>query len=200
MAASIGPHEPVYIGLGANLDDPRRQVESALRELQHLPDTQVVAVSPLYRTAPVGPAQQPDFINAVACLQTALKPLPLLAALQQIERQHGRIRSGQRWGPRTLDLDLLLYGARVLESSTLCVPHPQMHCRAFVLVPLADIAPARLELPGLGRLSELLDPMAAEARAIRAALECLVNPGDLRLLDSSPAGPPGRIAGRIACA
>lgn len=160
------PRLPVYIGLGANLADPRRQVEQALLELRRLPQSRLAAVSPLYRTAPVGPADQPDFINAVACLETALEPLALLSALQQIERRHGRIRTGRRWGPRTLDLDILLIANRVLEMPSLRVPHPHMHARAFVLGPLADIAPPGLEIPGHGRLGALLAGVAEEVRAM----------------------------------
>lgn len=145
----------VYIGLGANLDDPRRQVESAAAELDTLPRSRLAALSRLYRTAPVGPQDQPDFINAVARLETLLDPMSLLAALQRIERRHGRIRNGRRWGPRTLDLDILLFGDLSLDAPALTVPHPQMHRRAFVLVPLADIAPDALAVPGQGRLGDL---------------------------------------------
>lgn len=170
--AGSGAPERVYIGLGANLQDPRQQVERALGALGRLPATRLASVSPCYRTAPVGPADQPDFVNAVACLETALAPLRLLAALQQIERAHGRARGGRdwrHWGPRTLDLDILLYGNRVLALADLRVPHPQMHRRAFVLVPLADIAPTGLEIPGLGHLETLLEQVADDARVIRSA-------------------------------
>ncbi len=160
------PRLPVYIGLGANLADPRHQVEQALLELRGLPDSHLAAVSPLYCTAPVGPADQPDFINAVACLETALEPLALLSALQQIERHHGRIRTGRRWGPRTLDLDILLIAERVLDVPGLRVPHPHLQTRAFVLVPLADIAPPRLDIPGHGPLDTLLGAVADEARTM----------------------------------
>lgn len=169
--ASVRPKSaarvPVYIGLGANLGDPHMQVEQALEQLQHLPSSEVAAASSLYQTAPVGPADQPDFINAVARLDTGLEPLELLAALQQIERRHGRIRNGQRWGPRTLDLDILLIGDQVLSLPQLCVPHPQMQARAFVLGPLAEIAPPGLEIPGQGRLHELLAAVKDDARAMR---------------------------------
>ncbi|MEA3640521.1 MAG: 2-amino-4-hydroxy-6-hydroxymethyldihydropteridine diphosphokinase [Lamprobacter sp.] len=160
------PSVSAYIGLGANLGHPRRQVEQALLQLQSLPQSDVVAVSSLYRTVPVGPVDQPDFINAVARLDTRLKPLALLAALQQIERQHGRIRNGQRWGPRTLDLDILLMGEQVLRLPQLCVPHPQMHCRAFVLGPLAEIAPPGLEIPGQGRVDQQLAALAGEVASM----------------------------------
>ncbi|MCF8003984.1 MAG: 2-amino-4-hydroxy-6-hydroxymethyldihydropteridine diphosphokinase [Chromatiaceae bacterium] len=174
---ALAPCVPaVYLGLGANLSDPRRQVEQALLQLQTLPRSEVTAVSSLYRTLPVGPADQPDFINAVVQLDTQLEPLVLLAALQQIECQHGRIRNGQRWGPRTLDLDILLIGEQVLALPQLCVPHPQMHCRAFVLGPLAEIAPPGLEIPGQGRLDDLLAAVADEADTMVRL--CAGDPGD----------------------
>jgi len=115
-----------------------------------------LAASALYRTKPVGPQDQPDYINAVAALETRLMPRALLAALQGIERRHGRVRDGSRWGPRTLDLDLLLYGGEELDLPGLHIPHAQMHRRAFVLVPLADVAAASLVVPGRGRLGQLL--------------------------------------------
>lgn len=165
---------PVYIGLGANLERPQQQVERALSELQGLPQSRLAAVSRLYRTAPVGPQDQPDFINAVARLDTSLEPMALLALLQRIERRHGRIRTGRRWGPRTLDLDILLFGDQVLDAPRLCIPHPQMHRRAFVLVPLAEIAARDLLIPGRGRLAELLRGVAEAARpmvALRATTD-----------------------------
>ncbi len=150
--------EPVtaYVALGANLQDPERQVRTAFEDLSRLPETALVACSALYRTAPVGPQGQPDYINAVACLATRLAPRALLEALQGIERAHGRRRDGTRWGPRPLDLDILLYGDRQIAQSGLQVPHPEMARRAFVLVPLADLAPAGLPIPGSGTLGELL--------------------------------------------
>ena len=143
-----------WIGLGSNLEAPRRQVERAFDELARLPRTHLAGRSRLYRSDPVGPAGQPDYVNAVAALDTALEPLALLDALQAIERTHGRVRT-LRWGPRTLDLDLLLYGERVQACERLTLPHPRLHERAFVLYPLADLAPG-LVLPELGALSELL--------------------------------------------
>ncbi|MDJ0739658.1 MAG: 2-amino-4-hydroxy-6-hydroxymethyldihydropteridine diphosphokinase [Gammaproteobacteria bacterium] len=139
-----------FVGLGSNLDDPARQVRAAFAELDTIDATRLVAASPLYRSAPVGPADQPEYVNAVAWLHTGLEPDPLLDALQSIETRHGRVR-GQHWGPRTLDLDLLLYADRRIDTRRLVVPHPQMHQRAFVLVPLHDIAPDTF-LPGLGPL------------------------------------------------
>jgi 2-amino-4-hydroxy-6-hydroxymethyldihydropteridine diphosphokinase len=134
-----------YVGLGSNLEDPARQVETALQELGHLPQTRLVRRSSLYRTAPVGYADQPDFINAVAQLETGLPADRLLDELQALEAHHGRKRSFPN-APRTLDLDLLLFGDLVLQTERLTLPHPRMHERAFVLEPLREIAPD-LELP-----------------------------------------------------
>lgn len=144
----------VYIALGANLDDPPGQVRRALAELAALPGLRALHVSPLYRSAPLGPPDQPPYINAVAGADTELAPLALLDALQAVEQAHGRVR-GERWGPRTLDLDLLLYDALQLRSARLTLPHPGLHERAFVLYPLRDIAPD-LDVPGHGPLSALL--------------------------------------------
>jgi 2-amino-4-hydroxy-6-hydroxymethyldihydropteridine diphosphokinase len=129
-----------YIALGSNLDNPLQQVECALQSLAKLPSSSLAATSPWYRSAAVGPGQQPDYINGVAELLTDLEPLPLLAAMQAIELQQHRQRL-QHWGPRTLDLDLLLYGDEQIELPTLTVPHPRMLQRNFVLYPLFDIAP-----------------------------------------------------------
>jgi 2-amino-4-hydroxy-6-hydroxymethyldihydropteridine diphosphokinase len=130
----------VYVGIGSNLADPVHQVSAALRELDVLPHTRLVKQSSLYRSAPVGHDEQPDFVNAVAQLETALPAERLLAELHEIEARHGRTRSFPN-APRTLDLDLLLYGDAVLALSALTVPHPRMHERAFVLKPLLEIAP-----------------------------------------------------------
>lgn len=127
----------VLIGLGSNLDDPQRRVIAALQNLAALPECRLLAHTDLYRTAPVGPADQPDFINAVAELHTTMVPLTLLGALQDLEQAAGRIRR-RHWGERTLDLDILLWGERTLHMPRLTVPHPQMTRRAFVLGPLLD--------------------------------------------------------------
>ena len=129
-----------YVGIGSNLDDPRAQVLKALAELDALPHTRVVKKSSLYRTAPLGYAEQPDFINAVARLETGLPAERLLDALQEIETRHGRKRSFSN-APRSLDLDILLFGDLVLRTSSLEIPHPRMHERAFVLKPLLEISP-----------------------------------------------------------
>ncbi len=144
----------VYIGLGSNLENPLQQIKTAIDDLQSLADIQVMSVSSLYQSAPMGPADQPDYINAVLSLKTTLSPHHLLDALQQIEQLHGRVRK-RHWGERTLDLDILLYGTETVDDERLKVPHPGIAQRAFVLYPLAEIAP-ELEIPGLGRLQDLL--------------------------------------------
>jgi len=136
----------VYIGLGSNLAEPRKQLRSALDALTRIPDTQLAAVSSLYLSDPLGPPDQPRYHNAVAALNTSLPPLALLDALQAIELAHGRQRKAERWGPRTLDLDILLFGDRLISDARLTVPHYHMHARAFVLYPLAEIAPDGLQL------------------------------------------------------
>jgi 2-amino-4-hydroxy-6-hydroxymethyldihydropteridine diphosphokinase len=140
-----------YIGIGSNLSDPRRQVERAIDELAQLPHTRLLASSRLYRSAPLGPVEQPDYINAAAALDSELTAHALLDALLRIEVAHGRVR-GERWGPRTLDLDLLLYGDTVINDDRLNVPHPGLAQRNFVLYPLLDIAPD-LVIPGNGTVS-----------------------------------------------
>jgi 2-amino-4-hydroxy-6-hydroxymethyldihydropteridine diphosphokinase len=132
-----------YIGLGSNLENPLAQVEQALVELAAIPESTLLAKSPLYRSAPVGPGNQPDYINAAALLETSLAPLALLDALQAIELSHQRIRL-EHWGPRTLDLDILLLDQQTIDSERLKVPHPYLTQRNFVLYPLADIAPELL--------------------------------------------------------
>lgn len=143
-----------YVALGSNLDDPRQQVLDAIAALADLPDTRVLQRSALYRTPPWGVLQQPPFVNAVVELETTLSPQALLQGLLDIEQRAGRIRT-QRNGPRTLDLDLLhVVGAR-LDQPQLTLPHPRMAERAFVLLPLNDVAPD-LSVPGVGRVAELL--------------------------------------------
>ncbi len=146
--------EAAYIALGSNLEEPQRQLQAGFAALARLPDTQLVAQSSLYRSAPVGYANQPDFVNAVAVIHTTLTPRTLLDALLSIERMHGRVREFPN-APRTLDLDLALYGERVINEPGLTVPHPRMHQRAFVLAPLAEIAPDA-QVPGHGRVRDLL--------------------------------------------
>ena len=143
-----------YIGIGSNLDEPQAQVERAFDELARLPRTRLSARSSLYRTAPVGYAAQPDFVNAVAELDTSLRARELLAELLAIEARHGRRRSFAN-APRTLDLDLLLFGDLRIDEAHLVVPHPRMHERAFVLRPLVEIAPQAV-IPGAGSAAALL--------------------------------------------
>ena len=143
-----------FVALGANLGDPLSTLRRAVESLHMLPHSQLKATSAFYRTAPVGLLNQPDFINAVASFHTQLSPDDLLEALFAIEAQFGRQRS-VRNAPRTLDLDLLLHGEHVCEAPRLTLPHPRMHQRAFVLVPLAEIAPT-LSIPGHGPVATLL--------------------------------------------
>lgn len=130
-----------YIGLGSNLAEPAEQIRRACDALAGLPQTRLVACSSLYGSAPMGPQEQPSYINAVAQLSTELPPLELLDELQRIELSQGRERKAERWGPRTLDLDILLYGDQQIRMERLEVPHYHMHARAFVLYPLAELAP-----------------------------------------------------------
>jgi len=146
---------PAYVALGSNLDDPRSQVERALAALDQLPQTRCVLRSSLYRSRPLGPVEQPDFVNAVAGLLTALEPADLLASLQALETSLGRERPAVRWGPRRIDLDLLVHGGARVAQPGLELPHPGIAERAFVLAPLAEIAPD-LDVPGVGRVSALL--------------------------------------------
>lgn len=147
-----------FVGLGANLDDPRRHVKQACLDLDAIAQTRVLRTSSLYRSAPLGYAEQPEFINAVAQLETALPAERLLAELQAIEERHGRSRSFPN-APRTLDLDLLLYGQATIEAERIKVPHPRMHERAFVLMPLVEIAPHAV-IPGRGTAKDLLQRCA----------------------------------------
>jgi len=131
-----------YIGLGSNLENPLAQIQQALLALQALPETQLLTHSSYYQSVPLGPANQPDYINAVAHITTALSPIDLLSALQMIENKQGRVRNGQRWGPRTLDLDILLYNDYCCQTPRLTLPHPGLYERAFVLYPLYECNPA----------------------------------------------------------
>ncbi len=153
--SDVGPNENIaYVGLGSNLDDPVIQIFRALQELNQCPDIRLIKRSALYRNPPMGPLAQPNYVNAVAAIETQLSPLELLSELQRIELNHHRKRE-IRWGPRTLDLDLLLFGEMVIDDPLLRVPHPGLHERAFVLYPLSEIAPS-LFIPGRGRLQGLI--------------------------------------------
>ncbi len=144
----------VFVGLGSNLDQPARQLQRAFGELAEIPGTSLEARSSLYVSQPMGPADQPDYLNAVARLETVLEPLALLDRLQAIETLHQRRRE-RHWGPRTLDLDLLLYDDLVMDSPRLRIPHPGMGERDFVLEPLLEIG-GDIEIPGRGRAADLL--------------------------------------------
>jgi len=147
-----------HVGLGANLGDAAATLRRALQALEALPQTRLRRASRLYRTPAWGVTDQPDFVNAVAGIETALSPRALLDALLGMERAFGRVRAADgsdRWGPRSLDLDILLYADARIDVPGLQLPHPQMHRRAFVLVPLLEIAPA-LSIPGIGPAAPLL--------------------------------------------
>ena len=152
-----------YIALGSNLAEPEAQVIQAFAALARLPQTHLLAKSALYRSAPVGYAEQPDFINAVALVETALAPHDLLQSLLGSERDFGRIRDFRN-APRTLDLDLLLYGDLMFHEAGLTLPHPRMHERAFVLLPLLEIAPA-CTIPGKGNAADCLAQVGNQAVA-----------------------------------
>lgn len=151
-----------YVALGSNQGDPQARVLAAFDALHALPQTRMQRRSSLYRTPPWGVTDQPDFINAVAELETALPPQALMQALLEVELLAGRTREGRRWGPRTLDLDLLVYGEREIDEPHLTVPHPRIAERAFVLLPLSELASA-LHIPGLGRVDALLEKVDASA-------------------------------------
>ncbi len=151
----IGPRwRPAYIGLGSNLKSPRQQVSGAIDELCKLPGCVVTGVSSLYRSAPMGPGDQPDYINAVVTMVTQLTSYELLARLQMIEVSHGRERNSEQWVPRTLDLDLLVYSDMQLDDAVLRIPHPGIADRNFVLLPLQELAPS-LRVPGKGTVAAL---------------------------------------------
>lgn len=137
---------PAYIGLGSNLHAPIQQLRTALQAIEQLPGSRVAQISSIYRSAAVGPGEQPDYLNAVLCLETELEPTALLAALQGIEQAQGRLRT-VRWGARSLDLDILLYGDVHLATRALSIPHPRLQQRNFVLYPLAEVCGSNLVLP-----------------------------------------------------
>jgi len=143
----------VCVGLGSNLDEPGRQVRAAMQKLDEIALCRVIARSSLYRSAPLGPVDQPDFVNAAVILETRLAPRVLLEEFKTIERLFGR-EPGERWGPRRIDLDLLVYGDRLVDEPGLKIPHPGIAERNFVLLPLGEIAPDLL-VPGLGRVADI---------------------------------------------
>ncbi|AKJ42942.1 2-amino-4-hydroxy-6-hydroxymethyldihydropteridine diphosphokinase [Pragia fontium] len=151
----------VFIALGSNLNQPLAQIDAALDAIKHIPQTQLVNCSRFYRTKPLGPQDQPDYLNAVVEITTQLQPEQLLDATQLIELNQGRVRKDERWGPRTLDLDILLFDNQTINTPRLTVPHYDMHNRAFMLYPLADIAPD-LVLPNGISLAEMLQRIPAD--------------------------------------
>ncbi len=144
-----------YVGMGSNLDDPVMQLRKALDELARMPGSSLLRCSSFYRTPPWGVVEQPDFVNAVAEIRTDLAPGHVLEQLLGIERRAGRVRGGEQWGPRVIDLDLLVHGDSRIDEDGLCVPHPRMLQRAFVLVPLAELD-VSLRLPEYGRIADHL--------------------------------------------
>lgn len=154
-----------YIGLGANLEEPQQQIEQAMIELAHLQDSKLVAQSSLYHSKPVGPQDQPDYVNAAVLIETQLEPIALLDALQQLELDHGRIRK-RHWGERTLDLDIILIDNLIIDSERLQIPHPFAQQRSFVLYPLSDINPD-LVFPDGKCLEQLLTELDNDLIRIR---------------------------------
>lgn len=154
-----------YIALGSNLASPLAQVQAAIHALGEIPRSRVVNVSSFYRTPPLGPQDQPDYLNAAVALETTLSPEALLDHTQRIELQQGRVRKAERWGPRTLDLDIMLFGDAVINSERLTVPHYDMRNRGFMLWPLFEIAPD-LHFPDGMALRAVLDDLGAAKPAI----------------------------------
>ncbi|MGZ8191301.1 MAG: 2-amino-4-hydroxy-6-hydroxymethyldihydropteridine diphosphokinase [Methylococcaceae bacterium] len=144
-----------YIGLGSNLASPSEQIKSARNAIAATAGIKELAFSSLYHSLPMGPQDQPDYVNAVMCVETRLAPVDLLHCLQNIEKKQGRVRAGQRWGARTLDLDVLIYGESVFDFPELTVPHVGIAERSFVLYPLYEIAP-QLVIPGKGPIAGLI--------------------------------------------
>jgi 2-amino-4-hydroxy-6-hydroxymethyldihydropteridine diphosphokinase len=161
-AASKPRWVPAYVALGSNLAEPVRQVERAFEALATLPVTRLMLRSSAYRSRPMGPVEQPDFVNAAAALLTQLDPATLLRELQSLETRLGREVPVVRWGPRLIDLDLLVHGQTRCNDAALTLPHPGIVERDFVLVPLAEISPS-LEVPGVGRVDALLQRLAPPA-------------------------------------
>ncbi|ELT9607367.1 TPA: 2-amino-4-hydroxy-6-hydroxymethyldihydropteridine diphosphokinase [Raoultella planticola] len=155
----------VYIAIGSNLASPLEQVNAAVTALAAIPDSRMVAVSSFYRTPPLGPQDQPDYLNAAVALETELQAEALLEHTQRIELQQGRQRKAERWGPRTLDLDIMLFGDAVINSERLTVPHYDMKNRGFMLWPLYEIAPT-LHFPDGATLRQALENLGAEKPAI----------------------------------
>ena len=155
----------VYIALGSNLASPLEQVNAAVKALGEIPETRLATVSSFYRTPPLGPQDQPDYLNAAVALETTLAPEVLLSHTQRIELQQGRVRKAERWGPRTLDLDIMLFGQAIIHTDNLTVPHYDMYNRGFMLWPLYEIAPS-LTFPDGISLQQRLDTLGAEKPAL----------------------------------
>lgn len=143
-----------YIGLGSNMESPRQHINSAIQSLGEIQSTRIINASSLYKSKPVGPQNQDDYINAVVQIETELEPTELLNCLQAIENEHGRVRA-ERWGPRTLDLDILMFGDKIIQNDRLTIPHAEITNRSFVLVPLAEIDSACV-IPEKGLVGDLL--------------------------------------------
>ncbi|NND55288.1 MAG: 2-amino-4-hydroxy-6-hydroxymethyldihydropteridine diphosphokinase [Gammaproteobacteria bacterium] len=157
---------PAYLGVGSNLSEPAAQVRRAIAALDGLPRTRLVASSPSYGNPPMGPQDQPDYVNAVAGVLTQLEPVELLQEILALEAQLGRVRTPEgRWGPRIIDLDLLVHGSRVEKTDTLTLPHPGISERNFVLFPLRDIAPT-LVVPGQGVIARLAQHVSTDGLAV----------------------------------
>ncbi|EKM0531925.1 2-amino-4-hydroxy-6-hydroxymethyldihydropteridine diphosphokinase [Cronobacter turicensis] len=151
-----------FIALGSNLAEPLSQVNNALAALARIPHSRIVATSSFYRTPPLGPQDQPDYLNAAVALETTLSAEALLDNTQRIELEQGRARKAERWGPRTLDLDIMLFGDATINTERLTVPHYDMKNRAFMLLPLSEIAPA-LRFPDGERLADVLERLDCSA-------------------------------------
>ena len=158
-----------YIGIGSNLGEPKQQIHQAVNALENIQNTTLAEISSLYFSRPMGPQDQPDYMNAVAALETTLTPLELLDALQHIENEAGRVRKDERWGPRVLDLDILLFGEQIIDNERLTVPHYGMKLREFVLIPLAEIAPD-LTLPDNSKVTELCQQIATNGLKVHSKL------------------------------
>jgi len=158
-----------YIGLGSNLSDPEQQIRHAVKAIEQITFSRLLQVSHLYFSRPMGPKDQPDYMNAVLALETTLAPLALLDQLQTIENKAGRIRKDNRWGPRVLDLDIILFGNNEIQNERLTVPHYGMTEREFVLIPLAEIAPD-LILPAGQSIKQLSDNIATNGLKIHSRL------------------------------
>jgi 2-amino-4-hydroxy-6-hydroxymethyldihydropteridine diphosphokinase len=159
-----------YIGLGSNLENPEQQIRQAIVEISKIENAQIVDISSLYFSKPMGPQDQPDYMNAILALATQLAPLNLLDELQAIEQAAGRVRKGERWGARILDLDIILFGEQVINNERLTVPHYGMKEREFVLIPLKEIAP-QLTLPDGSLVTELADNIKSNDLKIHSVLK-----------------------------